>query len=149
MDWINSCYDEALATSVPATGQIHDKEVFVSSLVTQLEALVQSVNASLEKTSEQVIVSMPKIFQNVQDLRAEALALQSNMSQVQTEISQVQRETGSCMANLERLDRLKTKLHVAKQGLQESDGWGRLTAELEDLFEQVKKLIIPIIILSQ
>lgn len=25
---------------------------------------------------------------------------------------------------------------VAKQGLQESDGWGRLTSELEDLLEQ-------------
>lgn len=40
------------------------------------------------------------------------------------------------MANLERLDKLKTKLQTAKEGLQESDGWGRLTAELEDLFEQ-------------
>lgn len=58
------------------------------------------------------------------------------MSEVQNEIAQVQRETGSCMANLERLDTLKTKLQSAKQGLQESDGWGRLTSELEDLLEQ-------------
>lgn len=27
-------------------------------------------------------------------------------------------------------------LQVAKEGLQESDGWGRLITELEDLFEQ-------------
>lgn len=130
VEWINHCYDEATATSQVAV----DKEGFVSNLVGQLETLVQSVNASLERTSEQVIASMPKIFQNVQDLRAEALGLQRNMSEVQNEISQVQRETGSCMANLERLDKLKTKLQVAKEGLQESDGWGRLTAELEDLF---------------
>lgn len=111
-------------------------QAFVSTLVGQLETLVQSVNASLERTSEQVVSSMPKIFQNVENLRSEALALQKNMSEVQNEISQVQRDTGSCMANLERLDRLKTKLQVAKEGLQESDGWGRLTAELEDLLEQ-------------
>lgn len=105
-------------------------------MVGKLDALVQSVNASLEKTSEQVIASMPVIFQNVQDLRFEAIALQKNMSEVQNEIAQVQRETGSCMANLERLDKVKSKLQSAKQGLQESDGWGRLTTELEDLFEQ-------------
>lgn len=129
VEWINRCYEES-ATSVSS------KEAFVASMVGQLEALVQSVNASLEKTSDQVITSMPKIFQDVQDLRADAIALQKNMAGVQNEIAQVQRETGSCMANLERLDKLKTKLQSAKQGLQESDGWGRLTAELEDLLEQ-------------
>lgn len=40
------------------------------------------------------------------------------------------------MTNLERLDSMKTKLTIAKEGLQESDGWGKLIAELEDLFEQ-------------
>lgn len=34
------------------------------------------------------------------------------MSEVQNEIAHVQRETGVCMANLERLDSLKTKLQV-------------------------------------
>lgn len=41
-------------------------QAFVSSMVGELEALIQSVNSSLEKTSEQVVASMPKIFQNVQ-----------------------------------------------------------------------------------
>lgn len=135
VEWINHCYDEAMATTTTSTQNV-DKEVFVSSLVGQLETLVQSVNASLERTSEQVIAAMPQIFQNVHSLRTEALTLQANMAGVQGEIAQVQRDTGSCMANLERLDRLKTRLQVAKEGLQESDGWGRLTAELEDLFER-------------
>lgn len=58
------------------------------------------------------------------------------MAEVQKSIYQVHKETGACMANLERLDSMKTKLTVAKEGLQESDGWGKLIAELEDLFEQ-------------
>lgn len=58
------------------------------------------------------------------------------MSEVQNDITDVQRETGDCMQNLERLDCLKTKLQICKQGLQESDGWGRLTSELEDLLER-------------
>lgn len=58
------------------------------------------------------------------------------MAEVQKDIFQVHKETGACMSNLERLDCMKTKLQIAKEGLQESDGWGRLIAELEDLFEQ-------------
>lgn len=34
------------------------------------------------------------------------------MAEVQNDISQVHKETGACMANLERLDCLKTKLQV-------------------------------------
>lgn len=58
------------------------------------------------------------------------------MAEVQKNIYQVHKETGACMANLERLDSMKTKLVIAKEGLQESDGWGKLVAELEDFFEQ-------------
>lgn len=58
------------------------------------------------------------------------------MAEIQKDIYQVHKETGVCMSNLERLDSMKIKLTTAKEGLQESDGWGRLIAELEDLFEQ-------------
>lgn len=58
------------------------------------------------------------------------------MSDIQKDIFQVHKETSACMSDLERLDTLKTKLQIAKEGLQESDGWGRLVAELDDLFEQ-------------
>lgn len=135
VDWINQCYDDSLATSTSSRSDI-DKESFVSNLVAQLETLVQSVNLSLERTSDQVVATMPQVFQRVQDLRAEAVTLQRDMAAVQGEIARVQRDTGSCMASLERLDRLRVRLQVARQGLQESDGWGRLTAQLEDLFEQ-------------
>lgn len=62
--------------------------------------------------------------------------MKSKMAEVQKNIHQVHKETGACMANLERLDSMKTKLTIAKEGLQESDGWGKLTTELDELFEQ-------------
>ena len=76
------------------------------------------------------------MFFHLQSLQSEAQLLKCKMAEVQNDISVVHKETGACMANLERLDSLKTKLQTAKEGLQESDGWGRLTSELEDLFEQ-------------
>lgn len=52
------------------------------------------------------------------------------------DIAAVERETGACMENIEQLDRKKTELQIAKQGLLESDGWGRLTSEFEDFLER-------------
>ncbi|XP_059616324.1 conserved oligomeric Golgi complex subunit 7 [Phlebotomus argentipes] len=127
IDFINATY---------AASKTESKEEFVSALVSQLQIHVQDVNGVLEDTSQQMIGNMPKIMRDMDNLRREALTLQKTMHEMKAEIAQVQRETGSCMANLERLDTLKTKLQVAKQGLQESDGWGRLTSELEDLLER-------------
>lgn len=70
-------------------------------------------------------------------MQHEAQLLRGKMSEVQMDIAAVERETGACMENIEQLDRKKTELQFAKQGLLESDGWGRLTAEFEDFLERV------------
>lgn len=75
-------------------------------------------------------------MKDAQNLNSEAKALRETMTSVQSEIEKVQKDTGDCMSNLERLDNLKSKLQIAKVGLQESDGWGHLTSELEDLLEK-------------
>lgn len=88
-------------------------------------------------SSQEIGICFPKPNTHIaQNLQIEAQSLRIKMAEVQTDIAEVQQETGACMEHLERLDCLKTKLHVAKQGLQESDGWGRLTSELDDLLEQ-------------
>lgn len=97
---------------------------------------MQQLNAALEDTSQQVLAGMPRIMRDAQHLQSEAQSLRAKMLEVQTDIAAVQSETGAGMEHLERLDGLQTKLRAAKQGLQESDGWGRLTGELEDLLEQ-------------
>lgn len=60
--------------------------------------------------------STARIYSNLllrtQNLHTEALSLRAKMSEVQSDITQVQRETGECMEHLERLDLLKTKLQV-------------------------------------
>uniref|UniRef100_A0A1B0D1I4 Conserved oligomeric Golgi complex subunit 7 n=1 Tax=Phlebotomus papatasi TaxID=29031 RepID=A0A1B0D1I4_PHLPP len=108
---------------------------FVSLFVDQLQIYVRDVNCVLEDTSQQIIGNIPNIMKDVDNLRREALTLQKQMHDMQIEIAQLQKDTGSCMSSLERLDTLKIKLQTAKRGLQECDGWGRLTSELEDLLE--------------
>lgn len=96
-----------------------------------MQLYVQQLNSALEDTSQQVLAGMPKIMKDAQvcysntaltyyfllliltqNLQNEAFSLRSKMSEVQNDITDVQRETGSCMENLERLDCLKTKLQV-------------------------------------
>lgn len=48
-------------------------------------------------------------------------------------------ETAFSMANLERLDDLKTKLEAAKNFLEQNDSFSKLTHELDDLLESEKK----------
>ncbi|XP_031627851.1 conserved oligomeric Golgi complex subunit 7 [Contarinia nasturtii] len=133
VDWINK--------TLKKTDDQQNKEAVVSSLVSKLQLYVQQVNSALEETSQQVLASMPRIMTDAQNLQAEACQLKAKMSEIQKDIFQVHQETSASMANLERLDSMKTKLQIAKEGLQESDGWGKLVTELEDLFEQndVKK----------
>lgn len=47
-----------------------------------------------------------------QNLQAEACQLKAKMGEIQKDIFQVHKETSACMANLEQLDSMKTKLQV-------------------------------------
>lgn len=69
-------------------------------------------------------------MKSAQNLQSEALHLKMKLSGIEKEIFHVHKETNACMANLERLDSMKNKLQTAKDGLQESDGWGKLVAEV-------------------
>lgn len=97
---------------------------------------MQQVNEKIEDTSQEILCTLPSVIKDVQNLQAQARTLKSSISDVEREISAVQEETSSGIERLEYLDNLKTQLQVAKQGLQESDSWGALTTELEDLLER-------------
>lgn len=104
-------------------------------MVSELQVFVQQVNNSIDSTKHNLMINMPKVIKDVQNVASEASLLREKMTEVQKEISKIESETGTCMLNLERLDSLKTSLSAAKQGLQESDSWGKLTGELDDLLE--------------
>ena len=96
------------------------------SLVMKLQLYVQQVNTALEETSQQVFLSLPKIMRDTKNLQQEALMLQEEMSMVKEEIAKIEGDTGNSISTIERLDRVKTQLEVAKQGLHESDNWSIL-----------------------
>lgn len=89
----------------------------------KLQLYVQQVNNSLESSSQQVLASLPKIMRDSKLLQQEALVLKEKMGQVKQEIVQIEQDTRKSIDSIEKLDKLKNKLEVAKQGLHESDNW--------------------------
>lgn len=92
-------------------------------LVMKLQLYVQQVNNSLENSSQQVLASLPKIMRDAKVLQEEALVLKEKMGQVKQEIVQIEEDTRKSINSIEKLDKMKNKLTIAKQGLHESDNW--------------------------
>ncbi|XP_020281658.1 conserved oligomeric Golgi complex subunit 7 isoform X1 [Pseudomyrmex gracilis] len=126
-EWINRTFKSAEAQE--------NKDAFVSSLVMKLQLYVQQVNGALEETSQSVLSSLPRILRDTQLLQQETLALREKMVSVKQEIAKVEKDTASSMAMLEKIDRIKTELQTAKQGLHEADNWTVLANDMEELFE--------------
>ncbi|XP_076681103.1 conserved oligomeric Golgi complex subunit 7 isoform X2 [Andrena cerasifolii] len=126
-DWINKTFKSAEAQE--------NKDAFVSSLVMKLQLYVQQVNGALEETSQSVLSSLPRVLRDTQLLQQEALALREKMVAVKQEIEEVEKNSASSMATLERIDRIKTDLQIAKQGLHEADNWTVLANDVEEVFE--------------
>ncbi|XP_030381256.1 conserved oligomeric Golgi complex subunit 7 [Scaptodrosophila lebanonensis] len=141
-EWINANYKKYIEENAGLAGSAAEPDpaatslAFIQSYVSKLQLYVQQVNYAVEESSQQVVASMPRIAKEAATLQTDVEQLQKRMSAMRQEVAAVQDETGDCMATLERLNAMQTKLQAAKESLQESDGWGNLLAELEDCFER-------------
>lgn len=141
VDWINENFkkygEETKTNKSDLTGGDTDVAVeFINNYVSKLQLYVQQVNYAIEESSQQLVASMPRVVKDAKNLHNDVKELQQRMHVMRQEVAAVQEETGECMATLERLNNMQTKLQTAKESLQESDGWGNLIAELDDSFER-------------
>ncbi|KAI8128711.1 Conserved oligomeric Golgi complex subunit 7 [Lucilia cuprina] len=145
VNWINDNYkkyssDDVKSSKNAETNTGGDTELaveFINNYVSKLQLYVQQVNYAIEESSQQLVASMPRVVKDAKNLHNDVKELQQRMMIMRQEVAAVQEETGECMATLEeRLNTMQTKLQIAKESLQESDGWGNLIAELEDSFER-------------
>jgi DNA repair exonuclease SbcCD ATPase subunit len=81
---------------------------------------------------------MPLVASETKRLKLQAQVTKAKMSELEKDISKT--ESTFSMANLERLDNLKTKLEAAKDFLEQNDTFSRLQEELEDILESQKDI---------
>ncbi|XP_059098482.1 conserved oligomeric Golgi complex subunit 7-like [Tigriopus californicus] len=126
-DWINQTFKQPEA--------IQNKEQYASNLVMKLQLLISKLNTSIEDQSDAVVQNIPKIVREIESLQNEATILQTKMTTVQTEIDRVNRETGTSMETLVKLDKLKGRILMTSTALKEADNWTTLSAEIEDALD--------------
>ncbi|CAG9765243.1 unnamed protein product [Ceutorhynchus assimilis] len=129
-EWVN----QTLKSGETQTQDKKDSN-YTMGLVMKLQLYVQQVNNSLENSSQQVLSSLPKIMRDTKVLQEEALVLKKKMGQVKQEIVQIEQDTRNSINTIEKLDKMKNKLSIAKQGLHESDNWTILVNDLEEIFD--------------
>ncbi|KAL1379666.1 hypothetical protein pipiens_014739 [Culex pipiens pipiens] len=128
LKWIN--------THSNIEGDIATKKATVSAQVSKLQVYVEQINFALEKSSIQGTNTMLVALNDMNSIQREINSLMGTIKQVQQEIGHVHRDSGTYLSNLERLESVFQKLQAAKHGMQESDGWRKLTGELDELLEQ-------------
>uniref|UniRef100_A0A8D8BA89 Conserved oligomeric Golgi complex subunit 7 n=2 Tax=Culex pipiens TaxID=7175 RepID=A0A8D8BA89_CULPI len=128
LKWIN--------THSHIEGDIATKKATVSAQVSKLQVYVEQINFALEKSSIQGTNTMLVALNDMNLIQREINSLMGTIKQVQQEIGHVHRDSGTYLSNLERLESVFQKLQAAKHGMQESDGWRKLTGELDELLEQ-------------
>ncbi|BES98168.1 oligomeric golgi complex [Nesidiocoris tenuis] len=125
-DWINQQFKPQ---------QVADKENSLVTTISKLQLYVQQVNGAIEETSEHVMKNIPRVMHDADMIQKEAVMLEKKMQIVKEEINKIQRDTAASMASLEKLDKVKTELQVAKHALHEADNWSVLASDIEEVFE--------------
>lgn len=143
IDWININYKKYAAEQADGCTDKNtlpdDTDAlamsFIEKYVSKLHLYIQQVHCAVEETGQKLVSGMSRVIKEALLLQAEVEELRKRMQAMRKEMTDVQEETGDCMAALERLNTIQSKLQKAKESLQESDGWGNLISELEDCFE--------------
>lgn len=139
VNWINENFNKYCEETADKSETADDTEIaveFINNYVSKLQLYVQQVSFAIEESSQQLVISMPKVVKDSKILSNDVKSLRQRMLVMRQEVADVQKETGECMATLERLNTRQTKLQAAKDSLLESDGWGNLINELEDSFDR-------------
>lgn len=127
IDWMNSIFKEVGKNDKEVKIFSPRNQIFqylqlqsaVEDAITKLQLYVQKSNASIESLTHNIISSMPSVKNLSKKTLEEAGELKIKMNLLEKDISKS--ETAFSMANLERLDDLKTKLEAAKNFLEQSD----------------------------
>ncbi|CAG9809149.1 unnamed protein product [Chironomus riparius] len=117
--------------------QKNEKETKVNEIVSNLQQHVHDANKEIDSISTNIVSCMPILANETKRLKQQAVTLKAKMNELEKDISKT--ETAFSMANLERLDNLKTKLEAAKNFLEQNDSFSKLTSELESLLEDLSE----------
>uniref|UniRef100_A0A8C8VIQ3 Conserved oligomeric Golgi complex subunit 7 n=1 Tax=Pelusios castaneus TaxID=367368 RepID=A0A8C8VIQ3_9SAUR len=127
--WVNAAL-RAVQQEAPGRADAH-----AATLVLKLQLFIQEVNNAVEETSHQALQNMPRVLRDVEALKQEATFLKEQMILVKEDIKKFEEDTAQSMQVLVELDRVKSRMQLAAEALQEADKWSTLSADIEETFK--------------
>ncbi|XP_034638661.1 conserved oligomeric Golgi complex subunit 7 [Trachemys scripta elegans] len=129
--WVNGAF-RAVQQQQDAPGKV---DAHAATLVMKLQLFIQEVNNAVEETSHQALQNMPRVLRDVEALKQEATFLKEQMILVKEDIKKFEEDTAQSMQVLVELDRVKSRMQLAAESLQEADKWSTLSADIEETFK--------------
>ncbi|KAK2543967.1 conserved oligomeric Golgi complex subunit 7 [Columba livia] len=124
--WVNAAF-RAVQQEAPGKVDAH-----AATLVMKLQLFIQEVNNAVEETSHQALQNMPRVLREVEVLKQEATFLKEQMILVKEDIKKFEQDTAQSMQVLVEIDRVKSRMQLAAESLQEADKWSTLSADIEE-----------------
>ncbi|XP_071616964.1 conserved oligomeric Golgi complex subunit 7 isoform X3 [Heliangelus exortis] len=124
--WVNAAF-RAVQQEAPGKVDAH-----AATLVMKLQLFIQEVNNAVEETSHQALQNMPRVLREVEVLKQEATFLKEQMILVKEDIKKFEEDTAQSMQVLVEIDRVKSRMQLAAESLQEADKWSTLSADIEE-----------------
>lgn len=128
-DWVNGAF-KVVQKDAPGKADTH-----AATLVMKLQLFIQEVNNAIEETSNQALQNMPRVLRDVEALKQEASFLKDQMVLVKEDIKKFEQDTVQSMQVLVEIDKVKGRMQLAAEALQEADKWSTLSADIEETFK--------------
>lgn len=128
-DWVNGAF-KVVQKDAPGKADTH-----AATLVMKLQLFIQEVNNSIEESSNQAVQNMPRVLRDVEALKQEASFLKEQMVLVKEDIKKFEQDTAQSMQVLVEIDKVKGRMQLAADALQEADKWTTLSADIEETFK--------------
>ncbi|TWW81374.1 Conserved oligomeric [Takifugu flavidus] len=135
-DWVNGAF-KVVQKDAPGKADTH-----AATLVMKLQLFIQEVNNAIEETSNQALQNMPRVLRDVESLKQEASFLKDQMVLVKEDIRKFEQDTVQSMQVLVEIDKVKSRMQLAAEALQEADKWSTLSADIEETFKTQDLAII-------
>ncbi|XP_075421757.1 conserved oligomeric Golgi complex subunit 7 isoform X3 [Ascaphus truei] len=128
-EWVNAAF-KSVQKDAPGKVDSH-----AATLVMKLQLFIQEVNNSVEESSHQALQNMPRVLRDVEALKQEAAFLKEQMILVKEDLKKFEQDTAQSMQVLVEMDKVKSRMQLAAESLQEADKWSTLSADIEETFK--------------
>ncbi|VVC39784.1 Conserved oligomeric Golgi complex subunit 7 [Cinara cedri] len=107
----------------------------IPSMLKKLQLCVEQVHEVLDETTEQVLSSLPKVVNDIEQFENQASNIQQKIIDLKQEINTVKNNTGESLLKLQLYDEIKCNMEVNKNALEEADNWTKLITDIEILMD--------------